>query len=87
MRNGLGLSAVIVGGIGILFGLVPLVFWISGPLALTAMALGFAGYGRVRRGEANNNNQAIIGILLGFVTGCLSVWGFVTTVTAFTEAF
>ncbi|MFC7382845.1 hypothetical protein [Sphaerisporangium rhizosphaerae] len=77
-KNGLGLAAVIVGGIGILFGFVPLTFWVAGPLALTSIALGLAGIARVRRGTATNQAVSSIGLVLGVLAAGFSIWGAVT---------
>ncbi|MCI0688708.1 MAG: DUF4190 domain-containing protein [Sporichthyaceae bacterium] len=85
-RNGLGLAAVIVGGIGILFGLVPLTFWIAGPLALAAIVLGLAGRGRVRRGNATNGRMAVTGTILGVGAAALSMVGAVIVFGAFDQA-
>lgn len=77
-KNGLGLAALIVAGVGCLFGLVPLTFWIAGPMALTAIALGFAAWGRVRRGTATNTVTTTFGLVFGVIAAALSIWGAIT---------
>ncbi|GAA4699580.1 hypothetical protein GCM10023215_42660 [Pseudonocardia yuanmonensis] len=52
-RNGLALAALICGIVGVLFGLVPLLFWIAGTLAVVAIPLALASLGRAKRGEAS----------------------------------
>jgi hypothetical protein len=64
-KNGLGIAALVVAIIGLLFcwsialGII---------LGIVAVVLGFAGRARVRRGEANNGGVAIAGIVLGFLS-------------------
>jgi hypothetical protein len=84
-RNGFGLASAIVGGIGILFGLVPLTFWIAGPLALTSLGLGLAALGRVRRGTAGNTGTSVTGLVLGGIAAALSIWGAVVFFSALNE--
>ncbi|MFF4170928.1 DUF4190 domain-containing protein [Streptomyces sp. NPDC001744] len=86
MRNGLGTAALILGIIGTLSGLVPLLFWLAGILGLIALILGFVGKGRVKRGEANNKGVALTGALLGLAALILSVVGAVITFTAVSDA-
>ncbi|WP_328944298.1 DUF4352 domain-containing protein [Streptomyces sp. NBC_00250] len=86
MRNGLGTAALILGIIGTLSGLIPLLFWLAGILGLIALILGLVGKGRVKRGEANNKGVTLTGAILGLVSLVLSVVGLVITVTAVSEA-
>lgn len=58
MRNGLGTAALVLGIIGVLCGLVPLLFWAAGVLAVLALVFGFVGIGRARRGQATNRGAA-----------------------------
>jgi hypothetical protein len=74
-RNGLGLAAVIVGLVGLLFGLVPLTGFIAVICALVAIPLGLAGVSRVRKGGATNRNTAISGLILGAGALVLGIWG------------
>ena len=65
-RNGLGISALVVAIIGLVF------CWtvVGGViLGVTAIILGFVARGRVKRGEATNGGVAIAGIVLG----CLAI--------------
>ncbi|MFJ4870673.1 DUF4352 domain-containing protein [Streptomyces sp. NPDC088757] len=86
MRNGLGTAALILGIIGTLSGIVPLLFWLAGILGLIALILGLVGRGRVKRGEANNKGVALTGALLGLAALILSVVGAVITFTAVSDA-
>lgn len=49
---GLAIAALILGIIGVLFGLVPLTFWIAGPLGTVGLVLGLVAFGRSRRAHA-----------------------------------
>ncbi len=76
-KNGIGIAALVVAIIALLsvFGGVV--------LGVVAVILGFIGWGRAKRGEANNGGVAVAGIVLGFlsiieaiVVIWLAVWGF-----------
>ncbi|MGW6394262.1 DUF4352 domain-containing protein [Streptomyces sp. NPDC055103] len=82
MRNGLGTAALILGIIGTLSGLIPLLFWLAGTLGLIALILGLVGKGRVKRGEANNKGVTLTGAILGLVSLILATVGLIITVTA-----
>ncbi|MFE3070803.1 DUF4190 domain-containing protein [Streptomyces sp. NPDC059247] len=86
MRNGLGTAALILGIIGTLAGLIPLLFWLAGILGVIALILGLVGKGRVKRGEANNKGVTLTGAVLGLAALVLSVVGLVITVTAVSDA-
>lgn len=84
-RNGLGIAALIVGIIGCLFGLVPLMFWVAGPLGVTGLILGLAGRGRVKRREATNIKTAWAGVVVSLAALALSVYGAAVTFDAFSD--
>ncbi|MFG2923685.1 DUF4352 domain-containing protein [Streptomyces sp. NPDC048305] len=81
-RNGLGIAALVLGIIGTVSGLVPLLFWLAGVLGLIALILGLAGRGRTKRGEATNKGVTTFGAVLGLVALILSVVGAVLTFKA-----
>jgi hypothetical protein len=69
-RNGLGIAALVVAIIGLVF------CWtvIGGViLGVAAVILGFVARGRVKRGEASNGGVAIAGIVLGFLAIVVSL--------------
>jgi hypothetical protein len=69
-RNGLGIAALVVAIVGLVF------CWtvVGGViLGVTAIILGFVGRGRVKRGEATNGGVAIAGIVLGFLAIVVSL--------------
>jgi hypothetical protein len=61
-RNGLGIAALILAVLGLLFS-----WTIAGGiiLGLVALIIGFLARGRVKRGEATNGGLAVSGIVLG----------------------
>lgn len=64
-RNGLGIAALVLAIIGLLF------CWsIFGGviLGIIAVIVGFVARGRVKRGEADNGGIAMAGIVLGFLS-------------------
>ncbi|MGW2018235.1 DUF4190 domain-containing protein [Streptomyces sp. NPDC001927] len=86
VRNGLGTAALILGIIGTVSGLIPLLFWLAGILGVIALILGLVGRGRVKRGEANNKGVTTTGAVLGLAALILSVVGAVITFTAVSDA-
>jgi len=69
-RNGLGITALVLAIIGLMFccsvagGII---------IGLSAIIIGFVGRGRVKRGEATNGGVAIAGIVLGFLAIIVSL--------------
>ncbi|MER6913142.1 DUF4352 domain-containing protein [Streptomyces sp. NPDC000594] len=86
MRNGLGTAALVLGLIGTISGLIPLLFWLGGTLGLIALILGLSGRGRVKRGEAGNKKVATIGALFGLIAMVAGVIGAVITFKAVDDA-
>ncbi|MFD5884299.1 DUF4190 domain-containing protein [Streptomyces yangpuensis] len=80
--NGLAVAALIVGCFGIVLGLVPLLFWLGGILAVTGLGLGIGAVVRANKG-APNRSMAILGTVLGGVGMLASVGGFFLTVAVF----
>ncbi|WP_371796047.1 DUF4190 domain-containing protein [Streptomyces sp. NBC_01718] len=85
-RNGLGISALILGIIGAVSGLIPFLFWLAGILGVIALILGLVGRGRVKRGEATNKGATTFGAALGLIALILSVVGAVITFKAVGDA-
>ena len=68
--NGLGIAALVIAIIGLVF------CWtvVGGViLGLSAVIIGFVARGRVKRGEATNGGVAIAGIVLGFLAIIVSL--------------
>ncbi|GGX71542.1 DUF4190 domain-containing protein [Streptomyces hiroshimensis] len=74
-RNGLGIAAMSVGICGAVIGLIPFLFFLSAPLGLTALVLGFFALRLVRRGEATNQGMALAGTILGGVATVMAAGG------------
>ncbi|MET8473323.1 DUF4190 domain-containing protein [Streptomyces sp. NPDC006422] len=86
VRNGLGTAALILGVIGAVSGLIPLLFWLAGILGVIALILGLTGRGRAKRGEATNKGVALAGTILGLAAMGLAVFGAYTTFKAVDDA-
>jgi predicted Kef-type K+ transport protein len=70
VKNGLGIGALVVAIIGLLF------CWsvVGGViLGFAAVVMGFVARGRVKRGQATNGGVAIGGIVLGFLAIIVSL--------------
>jgi hypothetical protein len=69
----MAVAALVLGTVGVVLGLVPLTGFIALICGLLGLVLGFAGYGRAKRG-APYKTMAIWGIVLG---GAAIVLGFI----------
>ncbi|ANY05568.1 hypothetical protein AFB00_03770 [Pseudonocardia sp. HH130630-07] len=63
-RNGPGTTALILGILGALFALVPLIGVIAWPLVILGLVFGIVGIVRWRRGTATNSGMAVTGTVL-----------------------
>jgi hypothetical protein len=63
IRNGLGVAALCCGLVGILMGLIPIMFLASGTLGILAVVFGFIGLLPAQRKEASNRGVAIAGLV------------------------
>jgi len=64
-RNGFGLTALITGIVGLLFGVLPFTFYLGIILGLVAVVFALLGRRRAKRGEATNGGQALAGLICG----------------------
>lgn len=74
-KNGIGVAALCCGIVGILVGLIPIMFQASGALGIVGIVLGFIGLRRVSRGEASNQGMAIAGLVTGVLALGLAIYG------------
>lgn len=86
-RNGLGLSALILGLVALPFTLTGLTAWIAIILGIIAVPLALAGLGRVRRRQATNRGVTIAGLILGLLAIALGITSTVVTIQALDKAF
>jgi len=64
-RNGFGLTALITGIVGLLFGVLPFTFYLGIILGIVAVVFALLGRRRAKRGEATNGGQALAGLICG----------------------
>lgn len=62
-RNGFGTTALVLGIVGFLFALVPLVGVIAWPLVILGLVFAVLGWQRISKGEANNRGAVITGAI------------------------
>lgn len=74
-KNGLAIAALCCGLVGILVGLIPLMFLAAGALAILAIVFGIVGIRRVSRREATNRGMAIAGLIAGVAAAAMAIWG------------
>ncbi|MFE9569037.1 DUF4190 domain-containing protein [Streptomyces sp. NPDC006692] len=72
-RNGMGVTALVLGVIGVVLGLFVVLFWMSWLPALLAVVFGFVGLSQVRKGVATNRGMALSGVILGVVGMLIAV--------------
>lgn len=84
-RNGLGIAALCLGIIGILFGMVPFTGFIAFALGAVGLILGLVGLGRARRKVASNLKTAVSGAVLSAIAIALGIWGMVILFTGLNQ--
>ena len=77
IRNGLGIAALCCGLVGLLIGLVPILFLASGTLGILAIVFAVIGMRRAQHGEASNRSMAIVGLGAGVGASILAITGIV----------
>jgi hypothetical protein len=77
MRNGLGIAALCCGLVGMLIGLVPIMFLASGALGIVAIVFAMIAMLRAQRGEASNRSLAIVALGTGIGASILAITGIV----------
>jgi hypothetical protein len=63
--NGLGTAGLVCGIVGLVFGLIPFMFWLAIPLGILGLVFGLVGRSRAKAGRATNGKPATIGAILG----------------------
>jgi hypothetical protein len=76
-RNGFGITALVVGLIGICLGLIPLFGLGAIIAAIIAVVFGLLGFDRARRGVATNKKTSLAGTIAGLIASVLGIWGLV----------
>lgn len=84
-KNGLGTSSFVLGLLGCLFGLIPILMFVAFPLSLLGLGLGLGNIGRLRRRRATNAVMTGIGIGLSVLGIALSIVGMVIVNDAFSN--
>jgi hypothetical protein len=79
--NGLGPTSLVLGIVGVLFGLFPSTFFIAAPLGVTGFLLGRAGHRRCMLGNATNGRVAMAGSIISGAAVVLACFGAVLVFT------
>lgn len=85
-QNGPGIAALILGIIGVIAGLVPAMFWLSGTLGLIGVILGIVAVSRVRKRRATNGKTSWTGLIASAIAFVLGIVGLGIVVTAVDDA-
>lgn len=86
-KNGLGITALILGIIGLLFCLIPLTGFVGFILGVIGFILGLVGWSRIRKQTATNRKTTISGIALSALAIAGGIWGMVIVFTATDQFF
>ncbi|WP_438489867.1 DUF4190 domain-containing protein [Streptomyces sp. S186] len=78
--NGMGITALILGLVGVVLGLLIFLFWLSWLPAVLAVIFGAVGMSQARKGRATNKSMALSGLVLGIVGVLLAAGSAVFTV-------
>lgn len=82
-RNGIGITALILGILAFILAFIPLIHFFGMLLGIVAIILGFVGLSRVRRRIASNRAMPIIGMVLGFLSLLIGAfWTFFVVIGA-----
>ena len=81
-RNGIGIAALVVGIVALLFSWFPG----AGLLGIVAVILGVVGLSRVRKRLATNRGMSITGIVLGALATLIGIGVLILTVFVFQQA-
>ena len=84
-RNGLGITALCLGIVGILFGLIPFTGFVAFALGAVGVILGLVGFSRARKRVATNTKTAVSGTILSLVAIGLGIWGMVVVFTGLNQ--
>ncbi|MFF0742653.1 DUF4190 domain-containing protein [Streptomyces sp. NPDC004111] len=85
-RNGMGVTALVLGLVSTLLGLLVVLFWATWLPGLLALVFGLVALGQVRRGTATNKGAAVAGAVLGAVGLLFSGGGGYLAVTGYRAA-
>lgn len=73
--NGLAVAALVLGIIGVIFGLIPLTFFIALVCGVVGLALGIPAIVSAHRGRRGGKVMAWIGAALAGLAVVLGIWG------------
>lgn len=84
--NGMAVAALVLGILGLLTGLVPILALFAVAMGILAVVFGFAGRRKVKRGQtASGSGMATAGLILGVLAVLLGFVGFSIVNDAFTD--
>jgi len=81
-RNGFAITALVLGIVGILFGLIPLTGFIAFILGATGLVFALSNRGRIKRGRSDAKKMTIFGGVLSAIALALGIWGMIILFTA-----
>ncbi|WP_189821863.1 DUF4190 domain-containing protein [Streptomyces finlayi] len=85
-KNGMGVTALVLGIVGLVLGLAIVVFWLSWLPAVLAVIFGAVALGHVKKGIADNKGMALTGMIMGMVGVLLAVGGGIFTMTTLRDS-
>jgi uncharacterized membrane protein YhhN len=82
--NGLAVASLVLGIVGAIFGLIPILFVVAWICGLLALVFGISGFRKGRQG-APHKGMALAGLILGIVALALGGWGVAIVSDAFNQ--
>ncbi|GAA3396290.1 DUF4190 domain-containing protein [Streptomyces roseoviridis] len=84
-QNGIGITALVLGIVGLVSGIIPFLFWLGAILGVLAVVFGIIGAARAGKGLATNKGMAVTGAVLGGVALVASLVWLIFIATAVTD--
>ncbi len=85
MSNGMATAALVLGIIGVVCGIIPLLFFVSLPLGVLGLVLGILGRRKATKSNISGKGTALAGAILGAIALVLGIIGVVVVVNAVDE--
>ena len=81
-KNTFGPLAVVLGAVGIAFGVFPATFFVAAAFGIAGLLVGRAGHRRCMIGKASNGRVAMVGAILSGAACVMAVVGAIKLVAA-----
>lgn len=66
-QNGLGVAGFVLGLVGLVFSLIPIIEVIAWPMVIVGLVLSAIGMSKAQKGQANNMGLAVAGLVTSII--------------------